>query len=261
MYPKSKPEKENRNMWEKIKESRFGKACREFSKRKGAVATVVCLIIALAVVMTVSIAANRAKKNELKEDISADDSTTAEEKTTQGQLTPPTYNDGKTDDVSGDADEEFMLALPVEGILSKGHDSTIQVWSDTMGDYRVHLGVDIESKENAPVYAAADGEVARVWDDALMGKCVAISHDGEIFTIYKNLSATLADGIEKGSRVSCGQKIGYVGESAISELAQEPHLHLEMTVNGLSVNPMDYFDAKAKEKMGVKTDDGTQNGK
>lgn len=247
-------------MWDKLKESKFGKACSRFAKNKGAVATVVCLVLALTVVLTVSIAANRAKKNENKGDSIID--STSEQTTQKEEITAPTYNDdGNSDEVNGDGGEEFLLSLPVDGTLAKGHDATIQVWSDTMGDYRVHLGIDIASTENAPVYAAADGEVARIWDDALMGKCVAISHDGEIYTIYKNLSNTLADGIEKGTRVTVGQKIGNVGDTAISELADEPHIHLEMTVNGLNVNPMDYFDNNAKEKMGVKMDTNNSEGK
>ena len=247
-------------MWEKIKESKFGKACRSFAQKKGAVATVVCLVMALAVVMTASIATNRAKKNQgVGDEVLTQSNVTTEERTEA--ITSPTYNDGGSgnggaDDVGGNGGEEseFLLSLPIEaGSLLKGHDATLQVWSDTMGDYRVHLGIDIATVENAPVFAAASGTVERIWDDALMGKCMAISHDGgEIYTIYKNLSSTLADGIEKGSAVSVGQKIGYVGDTAISELADEPHIHLEMTVGGLNVNPMEYFNANAKDMMGNK---------
>ena len=251
-------------MWEKIKESKFGKACRSFAQKKGAVATVVCLVMALAIVMTASIATNRAKKNQgVGDEVLTQSNVTTEERTEA--ITSPTYNDGGSDNVGGNGgaddvggnggnESEFLLSLPVEaGSLLKGHDATLQVWSDTMGDYRVHLGIDIATVENAPVFAAAAGTVERIWDDALMGKCLAISHDGgEIYTIYKNLSSTLADGIEKGSAVSVGQKIGYVGDTAISELADEPHIHLEMTVGGLNVNPVEYFNANAKDMIGNK---------
>ena len=58
-----------------------------------------------------------------------------------------------------------------------------------------------------------------------------------------------AAGIEQGKTVSVGQQIGTVGKSAIAELADEPHLHLEMTVNGLAVDPRDYFSAEAKDSL------------
>ena len=96
---------------------------------------------------------------------------------------------------------------------------------------------------------AADGVIAKVWDDALMGRCVAVSHGDGIFTFYKNLDPVLSAGIEADAEIKCGQQIGKVGESAIAELADEPHLHIEMTVNGLAVDPLDYFNEEAKNAL------------
>lgn len=59
------------------------------------------------------------------------------------------------------------FVAPTSGKLVKNHDAEHQVFSDTMNDYRVHLGVDIETADKAPVYAAADGTVAEVWEDPL----------------------------------------------------------------------------------------------
>lgn len=234
-------------MWKKLKDSKFGQKCRELSKHKGAMTSLVCLLVAVVIVASVSIATNLAKKK-----YAGDDSIATEEKTEKktDAIVPPTYNDGGSNEASGDGDEEFALSLPVaSGTVSKRHDPTIQVWSDTMGDYRVHLGIDIVTSEAAPVYAAADGEITRIWDDALMGKCVAIAHDEKVFTVYKNLSEELPEGIKEGVKVMRGQKIGTIGESAISELAEEPHLHLEMTVDGIAVDPMDYFTKDVKDGL------------
>ena len=234
-------------MWQKIKESKFGQKCRELSKHKGAVTSLVCLLVAVAIIASVSIATNLAKKK-----YAGNDSIATEEKTEKKTeaLVPPTYNDGGSNEASGNGDEEFTLSLPVaSGTVSKGHDPMIQVWSDTMGDYRVHLGIDIVTSEAAPVCAASDGEISKIWDDALMGKCVAIAHDEKVFTIYKNLSAELPEGIVEGAKVTRGQKIGTVGETAIAELAEEPHIHMEMTVDGISVNPMDYFSKDVKDGL------------
>lgn len=132
--------------------------------------------------------------------------------------------------------------VPVKGTVSQNHDDTTAVYSVTMGDYRVHLGVDIACNISDEVGAAAAGTVSQVWDDPLMGKCVSISHAGGALSVYKNLAPDLAAGIEVGKTVSAGQTIGLVGESAIIEIAEEPHLHFEMTVNGTHVDPLDYFD-------------------
>jgi murein DD-endopeptidase MepM/ murein hydrolase activator NlpD len=48
-----------------------------------------------------------------------------------------------------------------------------------------------------------------------------------------------------GAPVKAGDTIGTVGESAMVEVMEEPHLHLEMTVNGLAVDPTEYLDEDA----------------
>lgn len=240
-------------MWEKFKQSKFAKKCKEFSSRGGAVVAVVCLVVALAVILTVTIVTNRAKKGEGVDDTTA---SRVEQNTERDPVvnnpSKPSGDEKESQQVGADV-TEFSLAAPVSGVIAKGHDATIQVWSSTMEDYRVHLGVDITTAEDAPVYAAAGGVVQKVWDDVLMGKCVAISHGGDIITVYKNLNANLCEGITQGAEVACGQQIGMVGETAISELAEEPHLHLEMTVAGLSVDPMEYFSQEVIDALSKDT--------
>ena len=135
------------------------------------------------------------------------------------------------------------FSLPVSGKLFKAHDSEMQVYSSTMEDYRVHLGVDILATEGAPVYAAADGKVIQIWEDVLMGQCMAVQHNGNAVTIYKNLAAELPTGIKEGASIKSGQQIASVGSSAMIEIADEPHLHFEMTLEGLSVDPLEYFSS------------------
>ena len=86
-----------------------------------------------------------------------------------------------------------------------------------------------------------------------MGYCIAIEHSGDCFTIYKNLSKEFPEGIAEGSTVRSGQLIASVGDSAMVEIADEPHLHLEMTVGDLSVDPLKYFDETALSSLGVDT--------
>jgi murein DD-endopeptidase MepM/ murein hydrolase activator NlpD len=114
-----------------------------------------------------------------------------------------------------------------------------------MNDYRVHLGVDLVTKENAPVYSAADGKVSKIWVDPLMGYCMALTHSGNCVTVYKNLADTLPEGMAEGVSVRSGQLIATVGDSAMVEVGSEPHLHFEMTVGELAVDPLDYFDDEA----------------
>ena len=132
--------------------------------------------------------------------------------------------------------------LPVSGTLSSSHDPDLQVFSPTMNDYRVHLGIDLVTREKATVYSAADGTISKIWVDPMMGYCMAISHSGNCVTVYKNLAEDLPAGIKEGATVRAGQMIATVGDSAMVEIAAEPHLHFEMTVGDLAVDPLEYFD-------------------
>ena len=235
-------------MFEKFKEK-----CKSLSRNRAAIVTFTVILLALTVILSVSIATNRAKKKfAIGEVPTGTQSPSGNHNETEapiedGTLESPTHQDTEKP-VSGEI-EEFKISLPANGVISKGHDSTIQVWSETMGDYRVHLGIDIATDDGAPVYAAADGTVSRIWDDALMGRCIAISHGNDVFTFYKNLDATVSAGIKEGSQVKAGEKIGEVGNSAIAELADEPHVHIEMTVKGLAADPRDYFTKEAKDSL------------
>lgn len=142
--------------------------------------------------------------------------------------------------------EKTEFLSPIAGTVSRRHDTDTLVFSSTMGDWRVHTGMDITAKLGDTVSASADGVVKDVWDDALMGKCVSISHAGNVVTVYKNLGETLAEGIAAGKSVKAGAPIGTVGESALCEMADEPHLHFEMTVNGSAVDPLSYLSEASR---------------
>jgi murein DD-endopeptidase MepM/ murein hydrolase activator NlpD len=81
----------------------------------------------------------------------------------------------------------------------------------------------------------------------MMGKCVSVSHADGVVSIYRNLGEELAEGIAAGASVRAGQAIGTVGESALCELADEPHLHFEMTVNDTPTDPMTLLSEESRE--------------
>lgn len=226
----------------KFKETNFWKKLKSIRVNKAVYVTVITIMLTLAVIFAVTAAANRAKKPNSGIET---ESTQTETKGNTGTETKKqetvkeTEKETTAEDVIGKLP---AFELPASGTLGQKHSAEVQVFSNTMQDYRVHLGVDITTNEGAPVYAAADGVVSQIWDDEMMGKSVAVKHSGDCYTIYKNLSDTLAEGIEAGAQVRSGQLIGSVGESAMIEIAEEPHLHFEMTVGGLQVDPMDYLD-------------------
>lgn len=202
--------------------------------------TIAVMLVVLSAIIVTTVVANRAAKNELP-----DEQVGVQDPDTTPDVTPKPDEKPSTD--TNALPEKFLL--PVAGVLQKNHDAELQVFSPTMGDYRVHLGIDIGTVEGASVAAMADGVVAQVWEDFGMGQCVAIKHGGDAYTIYKNLSAELPSGVVIGASVKAGDVIGSVGETARVEVGEEPHLHLEMTVAGLQVDPTDYLDKDAMNTL------------
>lgn len=229
-------------------ETEFSRKMKKLAGNRAVIVTAVTLLVVAGVIIAATVSANRAKKP-LPDDpaVSGTSEPTGTQSAPSGveDVTLPTYNGGETQPVGADPEEpEGIFTLPVSGQLYKGHDATIQVYSNTMGDYRVHLGVDIATAPEAPVYAAADGKVEKIWEDSMMGTCVAVTHKDETVSIYKNLAKELAEGIAAGATVKQGQQLGTVGDTAVVEMADEPHLHFEVTAKGISVDPLDYFSKK-----------------
>lgn len=138
------------------------------------------------------------------------------------------------------APDEYTV--PVNGYLLKGHDSELMVFSLTMNDYRVHMGVDIGASPGDQVSCVADGVVKEIYTDPFMGMCMSVDHGGGVISVYKNLSTELPQEIEVGVPVTMGQTIAGVGQSADLEMSDSDHLHFEMTVNGEQVDPLGFID-------------------
>ena len=141
------------------------------------------------------------------------------------------------------------FSLPVNGEISMDFSDSVPVFSPTMGDWRTHLGVDVLSELGSEVLAVADGTVTNIWDDPFMGTCITIEHSGKAVSVYKNLAKEVGDGIVVGCAVKAGDVIGTVGETAMNEIAQEPHLHYELTVDGKNVDPKDHIKFPKKEAV------------
>ncbi len=138
------------------------------------------------------------------------------------------------------------FVLPVVGMISEEHSPDLPVFNLTMNDYRTHNGIDILSTIGAPVYAVADGTVEKIWEDPMLGKCLSLRMSGDAVATYANLG-DVATGLAAGSAVKSGDTLATVGESALLECGEEPHLHFEMTVGGASVDPKSHLPASDVE--------------
>ena len=144
---------------------------------------------------------------------------------------------------SAAADELPRFRIPLEnGAAVKGCSLTVPVFSATMDDYRTHNGIDFACAPGTPVLAAADGTVASVGKDPMMGWTITLHHAGGAVTKYRGLAEESCSVVKAGDKVLAGEVIGASGETALIESAEENHLHFEMAVNGKPVDPADYMD-------------------
>ena len=151
-------------------------------------------------------------------------------------------------DDKDDCDNKTLtFALPLDGEVVKGHSLSTPVFSLTLGEWRIHAGIDIEADEKAPVMAAEEGVVSAIYNDPMHGCTVEITHSEDIKTRYSYLDKDSVNELTVGAKVEKGDVIGAVGDTSVSELAEESHLHFEMLVKNVKVNPLDYINPTDKE--------------
>lgn len=139
-------------------------------------------------------------------------------------------------------DELPDFARPVNGKVSKEYSMEIPVFSCTMNDYRTHAGVDLLCEVGTSVLAPADGIVGQVWEDPMMGICLNLIHSGGAVTTFKGLAPETMDFITAGTEVKKGQAIAASGQTALIECGDEPHVHMELAVNGELADPAEYME-------------------
>jgi len=228
------------------------------NKINAALYIVLSLIIVAVVCMTVFSIVSGSKRNDRSPIITdrpsesnrpsvTTDTNNPEE--TPGVTAPPSTdkenndtNGDETDSEKVDAPVKMIYIEPVNGYLLKGFDIDLPVYSITMNDYRVHAGIDVLAETGSPVRSISEGVIQNIYNDPMMGNCISILHPNGMVSYYMGLSSELGAGVEEGAPVYCGQVISSIGDSTLIELAEEPHLHLELKMNGEYIDPLKYVD-------------------
>jgi len=122
---------------------------------------------------------------------------------------------------------------PVRGMLS----SVFGVRNSPFTETPVfHHGLDIVARTGTPVAASASGTVVKSGYEATSGNIVVIDHGAGYRSAYAHLSSC---SVEEGAFVNRGEEVGKVGSTGRST---GPHLHYEVRVNGLPVNPARFLN-------------------
>lgn len=127
-----------------------------------------------------------------------------------------------------------VFRLPVEGgtFTSWYGDRRRYLYSDGTDAFSIHTGVDIASPTGTPVTAGAEGVVVFAGDRIVTGGTVVIEHVPGVYGVFFHLDRVDAN---EGDRVERDTRIGTVGSTG---LATGPHLHWEIRVAGVPVDPL-----------------------
>ena len=115
-------------------------------------------------------------------------------------------------------------------------DRRAYVYNGKKVDEETHLGFDLASTQHMPIVAPNSGKV--IWADRLgiYGNCIVLDHGYGLQTIYGHMSSF---DVKPGDMVEKGQKMGRSGETG---MAGGDHLHFSMQVDGVQVNPIEWWD-------------------
>jgi hypothetical protein len=103
-------------------------------------------------------------------------------------------------------------------------------------DQQVHLGFDLSDTQNAPVHVANDGRVVHAGDLGIYGNCVVVDHGYALQSIYGHMNRI---DVKVGDMVKKDQSLGVAGATG---LALGVHVHFSMQIDGVQVNPREWWD-------------------
>ena len=138
-----------------------------------------------------------------------------------------------------ETNKEWSFAKPVEGDIVREYAKDNLIYSNTLEEWVTHMGIDIKAEKTTVVKAAEEGTIKSIKNDPRYGLTIVIEHDSSYQTVYSNLLTS--EFVVEGEKVEKGQAIGTVGNTAVFEIADEPHLHFEILKDSIPIDPSIYI--------------------
>jgi len=200
----------------------------------------ICVLCFLTVLITDSGQENTSATNE--ETVGAEPENVIVDEEKINEITEGLSKEESVEDATEESEPEPQIAepsfsTPIYGMVQKPFSPQKVLYSKTMDDWRIHLGVDVKASIGTDVNAAEGGTVTYSGYDINLGYTVKIQ-SGEYECIYSSLDSKIP--VNVNDTVTKGQIIGTLSDSCISEICDDPHLHFEMKKNDQYVNPEEY---------------------
>lgn len=178
---------------------------------------------------------NNTIKNEIVADTNKKETTNTVNTNQKGTVNTASTNTSKKET----SNKELEFVKPVDGEISKEFAKEKLIYSQTLQEWTTHLGIDIKAEKTSIVKAAEAGKVKSIKNDPRYGLSIIIEHQNGFETLYSNLLTS--EFVQVGEEVKKGQSVGTVGNTATFEIADDAHLHFEITKNGQSIDPSQYI--------------------
>lgn len=170
--------------------------------------------------------------NNTEDDETTHQTTDEETKEQTTQIIQQTTQEETTESETKPVNKSYVL--PLSGDVMKKFSLTQPQYNSTMGDWRVHSGIDFAGEEGEEVCSVGNGTVTKVYADSKWGYVIEIDY-GDFVGRYCGISQDGAVGIEQS--VTQGSVIGKL--TTIPAEAQDGiHLHFEVLKNGENVDPL-----------------------
>lgn len=173
------------------------------------------------------------------------EATNSNNENTSNEIVPSQENQTSNEQTENKVEENntnentTQFIFPVEGEVIKEFAKDNLIYSETLEEWITHPGIDIKEDRTTIVKSVANGTVKSIKNDPRYGLTVTIEHADGYTSVYSSLLT--AEFVKEGEKVTQGQTIGTVGNSAVFEVAEDNHLHFELLKDGSNINPEIYL--------------------
>ncbi len=158
----------------------------------------------------------------------------------------PSGGEQKPDDTPTGGEQAATFISPIASEIPCAVEYNVIYENKTTEKWYRHKALDFKAAEGTEVCAMGDATVVKLSCSEELGNVIVLDHGDGIYTTYRFVEPV--SGLREGDKVKQGQKIATVAAPYGTEAEDGAHLHLEMEVEGETVNPADYFNITLEEK-------------
>ena len=131
--------------------------------------------------------------------------------------------------------EPLVFVKPINGEVIKEYSVDKLLYSKTLESWKTHDGIDIKAELNENVKSIEKGIIEKIYNDSFLGTTIIIDHGQGYKSIYSNLNTSV--NVKEKQIIKKSAVVGKVGETAIGEIKDEPHIHFMIMLNNKVIDP------------------------